>query len=216
KPGHVARGRQAEHEVLEELKRRMANETDALVKQDLAILVHDADLSIRRSETEEKNLVPYMNATELVFDSTLGLLDDRIVPARRQHIVARLRKYAGMDGGTPVVDLIKSDIVEAMKRPNLAMPTKTEVEKHLTNNMTMREGIGKLLQKYDIKGYEESQKLLLEQLTAYDDFVRKIVLPKARTTFPLPAAVYAIALEGFGVDLPPAQLTALAHEGFNK
>jgi hypothetical protein len=216
KPRHAARARAAEQGALDELRRRMAAETDPRVKQDLSILVHAADLSIRTSEVEERHLVPYMNPTELVFSSARGLLDDQIVPGRRQAIVSRFRKYAGMDGGTPITELMKAEIVEGMKAATLAMPAKIEVEKHLGNNPTMRDGIGKLLQQYEIKGSDEPVKVLLEQLVAYDEFVKKTVLPKARATFALPPPVYAIRLEGYGVDMPPAELVALAHEGFSK
>jgi hypothetical protein len=216
KPGHEPRQRGAYRTVLEELGRRMATENDALVKQDLSILRNAATLAIKRSEVEEKNLVPYRNPTEIAFDSALGLLDDQIVPARRPAIVARFRKYAGMEGGAPIVDLIKAEIVEAMKHAELAMPAKIEVEKNLGNNATMREGIGKLLQKYEIKNYEEPLKLLSEQLAKFDEFVKTTVLPKTRANFALPPPVYAVALEGYGVDLPPAELTVLAHDGFNK
>ena len=216
KPGHVARERAAHAAALEELGRRAHAETHPLVRQDLAILQKEAAFEIKRSEVAEKNLVPYKNPTELVFDSTSGLLDDQIAPARRPAIVTRLRKYAGMDGGTPITELMKAEIVEAMKNPALAMPAKLEVDKHLGNNATMREGIGKLLKKYEIKGYEEPYELLVDQLAKFDEFVRKTVLPRARTSFALPPAVYAVALEGYGVDLPPAELTRLAHDGFRE
>jgi uncharacterized protein (DUF885 family) len=44
--------------------------------------------------------------------------------------------------------------------------------------------------------------------------VRATVLPKARTDFRLPPEEYALALEGFGIDIPPAQLTTMAHQAF--
>jgi uncharacterized protein (DUF885 family) len=215
-PGHEARQRAAESAALAELRKVHDAESDPLVKQDLAILIHAADLSVRRSELEEKLLVPYMNLTELVFGSTIALLDDQVAPARRQAIVARYRKYAGMDGGKPISELVIAEITDAMKHPERAMPPKIELEKHLANNATMRDGLEKLLTKYAIKDYAEPHKLLLQQLTAYDDFVKKTLLPKARASFVLPPPVYAIQLEGFGVDMPPAELTKTAHEGFTK
>ena len=215
-PGYAARGRAAESAALAELRKRHESETDPLVKQDLAILIHAADLSVRRSELEEKLLVPYMNLTELVFNSTIALLDDQIAPSRRQAIVARYRKYAGMDGGKPVTELVTAAITDAMKHPERAMPAKIELEKHLANNATMRDGLEKLLTKYAIKDYAEPHKLVVQQLTAYDDFVKKTLLPKARTSFVLPPPIYAIHLEGYGVDMPPAQLAKTAHDGFTK
>ncbi len=41
------------------------------------------------------------------------------------------------------------------------------------------------------------------------------VLPKARTDFRLPPEEYALNLEDYGIDIPPAQLAAMAHQAFS-
>jgi uncharacterized protein (DUF885 family) len=41
-------------------------------------------------------------------------------------------------------------------------------------------------------------------------------LPKARTDFRLPAEKYALALEGYGVDIPPARIAKMAHAAFTQ
>ena len=41
------------------------------------------------------------------------------------------------------------------------------------------------------------------------------MLPKARTDFRLPPEEYALNLEDYGIDIPPAQLAAMAHQAFN-
>ncbi len=55
---------------------------------------------------------------------------------------------------------------------------------------------------------------LKEQFASYDDFVRQEVLPNARADFRLPAELYTIALEQYGVDFPSAELTRRAHQAF--
>jgi uncharacterized protein (DUF885 family) len=57
---------------------------------------------------------------------------------------------------------------------------------------------------------------LREQLADYDTWIRGTVMPKARHDFKLPAEEYQLALEGFGVDIPPAQLTQMAHQQFSE
>ncbi len=42
------------------------------------------------------------------------------------------------------------------------------------------------------------------------------VLPKARSDFRLPPEEYALALQGFGLDIPPSQIAAMAHEAFTE
>ncbi len=42
------------------------------------------------------------------------------------------------------------------------------------------------------------------------------MLPKARTDFRLPPEEYALELEEYGIDIPPDQLAAMAHQAFTK
>ncbi len=52
------------------------------------------------------------------------------------------------------------------------------------------------------------------QVAAYDDFLRREVLPRAREDFRLPADLYAVRLREVGVDIPPAELAARARTAF--
>jgi len=215
-PGHDARQREAYARALVTLRERLAKETHPLVKQDLAILVRAGEHAIRSSEIHERHLVPYTNPTQLVFGSALSLLDDQVAPARRAAFVTRVRKYAGLEGGAPLVELLKAEILEAMKQPTRAMPPKIELEKHLATNATIRDGVTKLLDKYELKAGQEPYAVLAKQLAAFDDWVKQTLLPKARSAFQLPPPVYADALEGFGVEMTPDALAAHAHAGFKK
>jgi uncharacterized protein (DUF885 family) len=67
-----------------------------------------------------------------------------------------------------------------------------------------------------MSGYQDAFRTLKEQLTAYDDFVRKEVLPKARSDFRLPPELYTISLENYGIDYAPEELTRLAHQTFTQ
>ena len=46
--------------------------------------------------------------------------------------------------------------------------------------------------------------------------MRQTILPKARTDFRLPPEEYALAFEGYGIDIPPAQIAAMAHAAFTE
>jgi uncharacterized protein (DUF885 family) len=56
--------------------------------------------------------------------------------------------------------------------------------------------------------------MLKTQLTDYDAWVRATVLPKARTDFRLPPEEYALDLQSYGIDIPPDQIAAMAHQAF--
>ncbi len=88
--------------------------------------------------------------------------------------------------------------------PGLVGPPRVAVEKDLAKTDTYINGIGLLLEKYNLKDYQPAFAKLKEQLTAYDDFVRKEVLPKARSDFRMPPDVYAVAREQLGLDYTPS------------
>jgi hypothetical protein len=203
--------------VRQELANRLAGEQDPLVKQDLEILIRSADRDIRSYDAGEKTFLPYIDVAGTVFYGVKGLLDDQIGPERRPAALVRMKKYTGMTSGyTPVVEQAEQRWREKLKTPGLLGPSKEEVEKNLENTNTYLSGIGLLLKKYKIEGYAPAYAKLKEQLTSYDDFVRKEVLPKSRSDFRLPPAIYAIQLESYGADYTPAELERLAHQSFTE
>jgi len=195
-----------------QLEARRAAETDPLVLQDLAILLKSADLEVRWIELQGRVLVRHFNVARMVFSGLQSLLDEQVAPARRARAVERLRRYVGLAAGTtPLTDLARADMTARLARPELATPARIDVEKSLSTTATLRDGIGKLFTKHGVAGADEALRVLAQQLAAYDDFLRAEVLPRARPTFALPPAVYAMRLEQFGVDIPPEQLVTMAH-----
>ncbi len=200
-----------------ELESRLSAERDPLVRQDLEILIGAADRSLRASLAYEQHLLPYANVAETVFYGMKSLLDDQIAPERRKAALVRLRRYTGMEPGyTPIATLVEERFREKLKTPGLLGPAKVEVQKDLGDTSAYVSGIGLLLEKYKMHGYEDAYARLKQQLTAHDDFVRKEVLPKSRSDFRLPPELYTISLENFGVDYTPADLTRLAHQTFTE
>ncbi len=95
--------------------------------------------------------------------------------------------------------------------------SKARVESELSRNALYVDGIASLLQAIPkVQGWEEPYAKLKTQLTAYDDWVKATILPKARPDFRLPPELYAFSLENVGIDIPPAELAAMAHKAFNE
>lgn len=209
------RAKRATLEVIAELKKRQAAETDAAVRQDLDILVKAAEDSIRGADLNERYVVPYFDLPQLVFRGLRTLLDDRVPEGRRRLALSRLRRYAGMEQGfRPIAEVAAERTRAGLKNPALAMPSKVEVEKNLANSAFFVKGVGQLFEQHKLEGWQEAYAKLKEQLAAHDAFVRAEVLPKARTDFRLPAELYAYSLTQFGVDIPPARLAATARAAF--
>ena len=204
-------------EVRRKLAAHLDGETDPLVKQDLGILIGAVDRYVRWSQAREQTLLPYTSVLEMVFGGVQGLLDDQVAPERRPAVVDRLQKYTGLESGyQPSTVLAEKVFRDKLKTPDLIGPSKEEVQKDLENSGAYITGIGLLLEKYKIKGYEPSYAKLKEQIADYDQFVRTEVMPKARTDFRLPSSLYAINLEQAGVDYAPEELVALAHRAFTE
>jgi hypothetical protein len=213
KPDEPERFRRDMSSARDELKKRLAAEKDPLVRQDLEILIAQADRDIRASQARERILLPYDDVAGTIFYGIKSLLDEQIAADRRPASVVRLRKYTGLDPAyEPLTVQAEKRYREKLKSAGLVGPSKLAVNKNLENTQAYITGIGLLLEKYKLAGYQEAFAKLKEQLTAYDTFVRTDVLPQARDDFRLPPELYTISLENYGIDYAPDELTRLAHE----
>jgi hypothetical protein len=200
-----------------ELQKRLSVEKDPLVRQDLEILIAEADRDVRSSEASERNLLPYSDVAGDIFFGMQSLLDDQITADRRPAAVVRLLKYTGLlEGFEPLTIQAEQRFREKLNTPGLIGPPKAKVEKNLENTNAYINGIGLLLEKYKLRGYQDAFAKLKEQLASYDDFVRGEVLPKARSDFRLPPELYTDALANYGIDYSPEDLTRLAHQMFGE
>lgn len=216
-PGAVDRAIAANRDALKELEARLAKEQEPQVRQDLQILIERAADTIRGLELQRKHVVPFMNVSGAVFGGLRALLDDQVAPDRRKAALVRLRKYAGLEPGfKPFATLAEQQTRERMGVAGLQFPSKAQVERSLADSAAFIDGVPALFDKFGIGGYQEAFESLKAQLESYNAFVRREILPKARTDFRLPPELYAFALDQFGVDIPPAQLAAMAHEAFDQ
>jgi hypothetical protein len=210
----------ARHEfeqVLKTVDAARATETDARVLEDLNILHQAFDLQFREQDFALRRQVSFYNASEIVFQGLRDLLDDQVAPRRRTAALIRLRRYAGLESGyQPFTELLKQRALAQMALSNVFYPSRGELETELGRNSNYLEGISALFRKYGLKDWEGNYGQLAEQLKAYDGWIRATILPKARTDFRLPPELYALDLEGYGVDIPPAKIAASAHAAFTQ
>ena len=202
---------------LGKLKAAQSKERDPRVAEDLTILVKAFDLKFRVDDFAIRHEVPFINASETVFQGLRGLLDDQVAGERRPAAIERLKKYAGTEPGyRPFTELLKERELIQIGKPGVIYPSKGEIETELGRDSNYLEGIATLFKKYSLNGWEAAYASLRKQLTDYDAWVRATVLPRARTDFRLLPEQYALALEGFGIDMPPAQIAAMAHAAFTQ
>jgi Bacterial protein of unknown function (DUF885) len=187
------------------------------VAQDLQIMIRTVELQFRELDFERAHKVDFLNASQTVFRGLRVLLDEQTPAERRPAAVVRIRKYAGLEPGyKPLAEILKQRVIEQMAKPDMVYPARTEIETELARDPNYMEGIATLLEKYKLTGWQEPFNKLKSQLTEYDAWTKATVLPKARGDFRLPSEEYALNLEDYGIDIPPAELAAMAHQAFSE
>lgn len=207
--------RKEEEALVNAYTKALQTEKEIHVQQDLQILIDHLKLGFRQQDFDRGRKVPFYNPTTSVYGGLEALLDEQTEASRHAAAVARLRKYAGLAKGyRPLVDILKERAQKQMTKPNMIYPSKQRMETDLSRNASVVEGIAELCKKYELKGWEEPYNLLKKQLLAFDEWTKATILPKARTDFRLPAEEYAMELEGYGIDIPPAEVAKMAHTAF--
>jgi len=208
--------RQETAAVLATFKSAVGQQKQKEVAQDLEIVIRAIELEFRELDFARAHKVEFLNASQEVFRGLRILLDEQTPTERRAAAVVRIRKYAGMEPGyKPLAEILKQRVMEQMAKPGVVYPARTEIETELARNSNYMEGIATLLEKYKLTGWQEPLNQLKSQLTEYDAWTKANVLSKARDDFRLPAEEYALNLEDFGIDIPPGQLAAMAHQAFS-
>ena len=198
------------------LKAALTQRQQKEVAQDLKIVIRKLELGFKQRDYARAHLVPFLNPSASVFSGVHILLDEQTPPERHAAAVTRIREYAGLESGyQSLAEIMKARIQEQMAKSGVTYPSRTQIEIELSRNSNYLEGIADLLKKYNVAGWEEPFGKLKAQLEAYDDWMKATVLPKARTDFRLAPEDYALRLEDYGVDIPPADLARAAHAAFN-
>lgn len=214
-PDNGKRARAAIAEARAALQEKLKLERDPNVRQDLEIMIGAAGDAIESSEVNERLLLPWYDAPQLVFGGISGLLSDQTPADRRAKALDRLKAYVGQaPGTTPIMALARQRYEERAGDAKLLRPSKLEVEQALNNAQTYAAGIRKLFDKYKIKGGEAALKALDAQTAEFLAWARANVLPQARSETQLPRELYALQLKNVGIDIPPETLVQRARLEF--
>src|SRR5437016_2020608 len=77
---------------LARLQAALPKEQNKYVRQDLEIMIHATQLSLKRHDFAEAHQVPFLNASGIVYQGLRVLLDDQVDAKRKPAAVVRLRK----------------------------------------------------------------------------------------------------------------------------
>jgi hypothetical protein len=195
------------------IEQRNAAETDARVRQDLAIVLAALDNEIAATRLEAKLLMRWTDVPRLVFSSLQELRQDQMPAARKAKALERLQRYAGLvPGSTPLTEQARARFTESTKKPGVRGPVKARVERSLAAVPTYMQGIRDVFK--GVAGAEPALAALEKQFNDYAAWERREVLPLAREDFRLPPELYAMRLKQSGIDIDPQQLIQRAQAEF--
>jgi len=215
KPERYERELAESEDILAELKRRLEDETDTKVRQDLGILVKVMKDSIRSEKLNRENMLPYYNLNQSVFRGVRALIDVQIPRESYPAAIVRIKRYAGLEEGfTPLTELARDRTSERFDVDELVGPYRGEVEQDLERAETFIVGIEELLDGTDLQGWQEPYETLAGQLRDYNQWLRDEVLPRSRDDYRLPPVMYEDALRNWGVDASPEELIQQATQGY--
>ena len=212
---YAKRFRDATAKAKAELVAKSAQETDANVKQDIAILLQAADDQIEASEVNERLVRPWLDAGQTMFTGIQSLLSDQTPAERRTKAVLRLQRYAGLAPGSTAITTLARQRYEERAEAGLVQPTKIEVQQSIDNVATYQKGIRALFTEFKLDAQAAAALDALDkQLTDYAAWSKTTVLPTARTDYKLPDELYALGLKNYGIDIDPRDLIGRAQLEF--
>ena len=206
KPATVTRQEADLDAVVQEYTAELKAVRDPRVRQDLEILIKSAQDQRTTLALNERLMLPYFDLPQALFTGFQTLLDKRTAKARYPAALVRLKRYNGAERGyEPITTLARARIEERFG-DKLTAPWSVEVEQELKNQDQYVSGIGDLLQKSGLKGWEHDFATFSAQIAAYGAWVRASVLPRARASNLLPPEIYGDNLKTLGVTMDPHEL----------
>jgi hypothetical protein len=204
-------------QVIQTLEKKLIQEKDNALQVDLSILIESGQRELQSQLLDQKYYLPYINLSQALLDSFRGVFRDSPSAKTKQIALTKLKQYAGVETGKPsLVTLAEQRIRDRLHQPDIYFPEKSQLDADLSSTSARLDRFQNLLEQQKIPGYENAYAQLKPQLLEYETFIRREVLPKARTDFRLPAEIYAFKLKEKGIDIPIDELIQRAHTAFKQ
>ena len=214
KPRRLERERKALEDLRAEFVAALEAAEHPKLQQDLQILIESINNDLKGMALYAQHMLPYYAVDRTVFYGIKGLLDPRIPAERQKHAVTRLQRYAGLDGSVPLTELARARTEERLANAELIGPYRAQMEQNLSESDQVIKGLRELFEKSGLDGWQDAMKAFSRQLFLYNQWLRKTLLPRARSDHRLPPEIYAHNLTNFGVDVDPRELMRKALAAF--
>jgi uncharacterized protein (DUF885 family) len=215
KPDLYERRRADGQKIIQDLQAKKETESDPKVRRDLELLITAQKDTLETDRLNRELMLPFYDVGLILFDGLHALLDPRNSPTRQAKAITRLNRYAGQEPGwKPITELAKARTLEMIGNPKLVRPYVEEVDEAIGNTQTYLDGVADLFRSAKLTGWENGYAALTRELQTYKKWIQEQVLPEARHTNVLPAAIYADNLKNHGVLIDPQTLMERARFEF--
>ncbi len=188
------------------------------LQMDIAILLDSVKLALEEQELHEKyNIITFNKVAESVYTLIFQLLNDQSSHARQNAALERFDKIVnGFERYKPLsdasIEFFNYEVANA--RGKILYPKRLQVEKYLKQSSELVKGVKELFVNSKLRGWEKNFEKFDKQVQEYDFFVKKDILPNARTEIGDPKEIYVFNLKQFGVFDSPEQLIIRAEKDF--
>lgn len=203
------------------LERRLESETHEELRTDIKILLDKVTMDMEGIEVSRKEgIVPFLPVYEYVYLSLKDLLKKDLPPQKHENAMKRLRAHVhGDEGQLPLVNGFTAYALRSMKhleenRKRGFWPTKTEIETYFRDSQGYLKAIEELLADIPQDVWKSDVENMKFQEKDYQEFVKKKILPYARTNNTTPYNIYAYILKDMGVKKDPNDLIETAKNDY--
>lgn len=203
------------------LERLLQAETNEEYKTDIRILLDHVTSQMESIDlVRSEGIVPFMPVTEVIYLNLKTLLAKDSDKRKRNNGLSRFRYYVRGDeeqlplmaGYTAYMVAHMNHLAENRKRG--FWPLKDEIETYLKDSDSYLEAIQELLGHWKSEEWKRDLDELRSQDLIYREFLRRKVLPYARTTNFTPPKIYAFTLKDMGIETSPEELIETAKKDY--
>jgi uncharacterized protein (DUF885 family) len=196
---------------LKTLQASLTSESDFAVQQDLQLLIHEAELLLRKDALEKKYYIADLDLTRQL----TRYFTTQIAKGDANQALTQLRRFAG-EMGQPLTAIALSRIRAHLASADLYLSDQIRTDLSPQQTQANLQHLRQAFEQSQLRGYAAALNQLETQLTDYNQFLRQSVLPQAKIGFRLQPDLYALRLEEQGVAIPIEELIAQSRSTFGQ
>jgi uncharacterized protein (DUF885 family) len=203
------------------LERMLKTESHEEYRADIRILLDHVERTMRGIEFDrEIGAISFMPISENVYLTLNELVYDNAPERKIKNALSRFGLIVrGDEEQLPLIAGFTAHVLNQMdklheKRMKGFWPSRREIETYLKDSESYIESLNELLLDTKSDEWKKDYENFKEQELQYREFVKKKILPYARSQEGLPEAVYANILKEMGIDESPSELIEVAKRDY--